>query len=222
MNVVKYNIDTYNYFKTFCDSIDNKTILDYGSNYGMFLKSSNGLFPKINYTGVDISLDAIKIGQHLYPEAKFIHYNGHNFMYNYSGEVDTKPVLDSTYDLVISYSVFTHTTVDDMLKTIDWLYKHLNAGGKILATWLDVDDYVSNNYFFQKRVKEFGYCDKIETDTYLYLVDNKISATPTDCKYLQLFFKKQYLAELLKDYNFKLADAPNVQGCFQSCLIISK
>ena len=223
MSKIDYYADTFTYFKRLHPTIINGNVLDYGSNYGMFLDSSNGNFTQEKYTGVDIDNEALLEGKKLFPNARFIHYNGFNHVYNPTGLKDCRPLLENThYDTINSYSVFTHTTVEDMLDTIKWLYLKLKPGGKLLLSWLDVDNAITNKVFYNKRIKDLGHCDIIKTDDYTYLNDNKLSRTAESKKWLLLFFKKDYLSSILSDYNCVLVSPPQSVGCIQSCIIIEK
>lgn len=222
---INYIIDTFNYFKQLHPGIDelHKTILDYGCNYGTFLDSGHSKLLSSVYTGIDVDLDAITDGKHMFPEATFIHSNQYNLVYNPKGEVN-RPVLSHNYDTIISYSVLTHTTVEDFFATIQWLYDHLNDDGKLLVTYLNVEHGPTKNFFHQKRVRDFGSCDNISTSNFIYLIDNKTSIVAKECQFLLLFFNNLYLSNTLSSlgYNFTLHDNIPAAGCFQSCIVIDK
>lgn len=219
---IDYYINTWRYFNYFHKDIPKGTVLDYGSNYGMFLKSSQQAFPEENYTGIDVDLDAVNYGKESFPKANFIHYNKHNLMYNPSGIKNIWPDVTDYYDTVISYSVLTHTTVEDMIEAIDWLYSRLKPNGKLLLSWLDRSNQQALNFFYAKRRREFGRCDKIVTDDYVYLVNDKITKEPSSGMLL-LFFDRSYLGSLLTQYNYQLAKpSPMIGDCFQDCIIINK
>ena len=197
-------------------------MLDYGANYGMFLESSANSFPENMYTGIDVDLEALQSGRKMFPNAKFIHYDKHNFMYNPKGREKIWPDITNEFDYIISYSVITHTTKEDMLDAIAWLYTKLKPGKKMFITWLDQENKMAIDFFYQKRVKDFGSCDKIQTEDYVYLINNKISNVPSNGLFLT-FYKKEYLASLLIDYDFSLEKSPDPYGgCFQDCIIIKK
>ena len=220
---IDYYIDTFNYFKILHPDIIKGSVLDYGSNYGMFLDSSKGNFSQSTYTGIDVDYEAIKSGKNQFPLARFIHYNRYNHVYNPSGTIGEIPQLDESFDTVISYSVFTHASVEDMLEMIAWLYDRTKVGGKLLLSWLDIDNKDTTEFFYNKRKQSLGYCESIITDDYIYLNDNKLSKQIEETTWSLLFFKKDYLSKILFDYNYKIVSAPkNVEGCFQSCIIIYK
>ena len=223
MPSLQYKKDTYKYFKTFNPDIDNGLLLDYGCNYGTFLESSNGAFNQTQYTGIDVDAQAVNHGRQMFPDAQFIHYNGYNAMYNPSGENKSQLTFNSKFQNVISYSVLTHTSITDMMETIEWLYGLTKPGGTLMLTFLNVDDPTTNNFFTQKRISRYGSCDPITTDTYTYLINNKLSKNIQPASHVLLFFKIEYLKECLSKYDVEIYDAPpNINGCFQSCIIIYK
>lgn len=223
MPKVSYNIDTYSYFLHFCPQILNGTVLDFGSNYGTFLDSSKNQFPQSQYTGVDVDESALSAGQTEFPQAQFIHYNGYNPMYNSAG-TEQFPTLNDTFDTVISYSVFSHTSEEDFLFKLSKLYQHVTPGGTILVSWLDSHDRLSKLFFYKKRTKQFGKCDVIPKSDRVYLVDNCIKENADEGESLLCFYSKNYLASKLTQYDFELLSAPDPRpdGCFQSCLKINK
>jgi hypothetical protein len=223
---LEYSKDTYKYFSTLNPDITQGKILDYGSNWGTFLASADDKILHKNYLGVDVDKDSLVAGRNSFPDATFIDSEYYNCMYNSSGSlIRPKTELFGPYKTVISYSVLTHTTVDDFWSTVEWLYLQLEVGGKLMITWLDVDDLVTRTYFYTKRIKEFGTCDTIKTDSYLYLADNlKVDNCPESVKYFLLFFKRSYLEqELRKRYNkISLHSSLGTKNCFQSCLVIER
>lgn len=221
---IGYWADTHGYFSRLNPDIDSGKILDYGSNYGTFLDSSGGRFNTNNYVGLDVDLDAIECGRLQFPGAEFIHSNYYNSMYNSSGVME-REVLPGPFQTVISYSVLTHTSIEDFYDTIEWLYHQLIPGGRLMITWLDVDEPVTRTFFYNKRRLEFGTCDPIKTDSWTYLVDNRLTQTlPHDTLYLLLFFKREYLLRQMSDryQRVNLVPSPRTKNCFQSCLIIER
>lgn len=222
MPKINYFLNSYKYFCNLNGGPIVGSVLDYGSNYGRFLESSNSIFPHELYTGIDVDLEALNEGKKMFPNAEFIHYNKHNYMYNNEGKKDIWPEINKTYDFVISYSVITHTTIEDMLSAIKWLYSKLNSNGKMFITYLDSKNKDAQNFFYNKRIKMFGRCDNIETSDYIYLVDNITTKIPKKGMLLT-FYDNEYLKSLLSEYNVTLTKSMNSSdGCFQDCIIIKK
>lgn len=222
MPKINYFLNSYDYFTKLNQGPLNGLVLDYGSNYGRFLESSDGQFDQKNYVGIDVDKDALNDGKIMFPNAEFIHYNKHNFWYNPKGQKDIWPEVNKEFEYIISYSVITHTTKEDMVEAITWLYSKLKTGGKMFVSYLDIENKVALDFFSKKRTKDFGSCDKIVTTDYAYLVDNKASKIPSEGMFLA-FYSKSFLIQLLKDFNCKLVKSPDqFGGCFQDCIIIQK
>jgi len=223
---IKHKIQVFEYFKMLHPDIANGTVLDYGSGYGKFLYTSNGEFPQENYTALDVIYkDVLEEGKKFFPRANFVHYNGYNIVCNKTGVKGLRPVLkDQYYDTIVSYAtVPVCTTLKDSLETIDWLYGLLRPGGKLLLTWLDVDDQVATDHYHKKRTEKYGSCDTIKAndDDYVYLCDNRLSKI-ADCeRQILLFFKAKYLSSLLKHKHSLAPSRPDI-GCVYSCIIMEK
>lgn len=217
-----YTKDTYSYFLQFCPDLASRKLLDYGCGYCSFLERSNN-FPQMSYTGIDIDIDAIEANKIAYPSAKFFRHNTYNLIYNKDGDNDFRPNLSEKYDAIISYSVLTHTTINDFFDTVYYLYNGLNSGGKLMISYLDAYHEITVDFFRAKRTNEYGSCDPISTDDYVYLADNIATKSEQTKSYFLLFFKKSYLSNRLSFYNHQLIDTPaGIGGCFQSCIVINK
>jgi SAM-dependent methyltransferase len=192
--------------KEIIPDVDERNILDFGCNYGIFLETSNGSFPQGNYTGIDICEDAIDMGRKMFPDANFIHYDGFNPEYNPGGK-EPLPVLDKTYDLIIAHSVFTHTSKEEMLMIIEWLYSHLTENGKLLLSWSAYGENTKVSYgpnaflrFFPEH-RDMDYC-------YLFQLDengktkSKISQDfpKENVRSLWTYYNVDYFQKLLDKY----------------------
>lgn len=203
--------------------ITNGTVLDYGSGYGKFLYTSDGDFPQENYTAVDVDKQSLNEGKKFFPNANFLHYNALNLAYNPTGVTDLRPMLqDRYYDTIVSYgTVPVVTTIEDSVETINWLFNVLRPGGKMLLSWIDVDDRIITDHYYKKRSERYGSCDTIETDDYIYLCDNKTSKIAKCEHQFLVFLKKKYLSSLI-GYKHSFAPPNPSLGCNQSCIIIEK
>ena len=204
--------------------ITNGTVLDYGSGYGTFLDTSNGEFPQENYTAVDVDKNAVEEGKKFFPHANFIHYNGFSWTYNKNGQPGLRPMLkDRYYDTIVSYGTVPFIfTIEDSLETINWLFNILRPGGKMLLSWLDIDDQVILDHYHKKRSERYGSCDTIEANNdYIYLCDNKISKIAKYEQQLVVFFKEKYLSSLI-GYKHSFAPSRPDLGCIHHGIIIEK
>lgn len=207
--LIHYFIPVYHITRETIPDVAERRVLDFGCNYGIFLETSEGSFPVENYTGVDICEDAIDMGRKMFPDAKFIHYDGFNPEYNPGGK-DFLPDLDGEYDLILVNSVFTHTSKEEMLSIVDTLYPYLAKGGKMMISWTGYDpDFNRFPYgpvrdqilrFFPEH-KEMEYC-------YVYQYNengkNKTKITqefPTDLVLgLWTFYRVDYFQTLFPQY----------------------
>jgi 2-polyprenyl-3-methyl-5-hydroxy-6-metoxy-1,4-benzoquinol methylase len=215
------------YFKKYVQCDLNTQILDFGSNWGNYISSNPGVFDNKNYTGIDIDQEAIDEGKGLFPEATWIWYNRYNPVYNPTGE-QVLPELNQKFDLIISYSVFTHMSLEDMLEILDYLFEQLNPGGTICFSYCNIDNPTCVNWFRDRREN----CDPIDSRDYSYLVNNQVSLNaPTDpVRHFVAFYKTEFLLEKLSKFNPRSepphstvwgGNLPNINW-FQDAIIITK
>lgn len=221
---VTYYLDSYTYFIRISSEINHGLLLDYGSNYGMFLDSSKGQFDQSLYTGIDIDDSALEEGRKMFSNAEFIHYNGYNCAYNPTGVKGLRPPLDKKYSNIISYSVFTHTTEDDMLDSIKWLYDQLEVDGKLIASFCSIDNIRAVKYVTRNKFETFENFNWYNTHKVFYIsgdlssVDNPIVGEMTF-----VLYDRDYLKSILSEYSVKFFEAPtDVLNCFQECFCITK
>ena len=106
----------------------NKKILDFGGNTGNILADPDATITQSNYWCIDISEDAINLGKKRYPEAHFVYYNRYNFSFNPDGIPHLPlPQLNESFDIIISYSVFTANGPAEMLELVKQLEKIFSA-----------------------------------------------------------------------------------------------
>ncbi|MGH3329231.1 MAG: class I SAM-dependent methyltransferase [Streptomycetales bacterium] len=115
-----------------------KRVLDFGGNVGNLLLDSEGHIQQKNYWSIDVSQDAIPEGQRRHPDAHFIFYDRYNFEYNPFGKPGAPiPEDDTRFDVIVAWSVFTHTSQAEMLELVDNLQSLLADGGSLAFTFLD-------------------------------------------------------------------------------------
>jgi SAM-dependent methyltransferase len=112
------------------------SILDYGCNQGNFLKSAAENINSDEYLGIDIIPLAVETARLKNPGYQFLHYDKWHQAYNPSGDKNLKitDVLNKKFDVIICYSVFTHTTIEQTDNELNELKKLLNPNGVILFT----------------------------------------------------------------------------------------
>ena len=129
-----------------------KDVLDFGGNVGHILDDPNSTIEEERYWCLDIVKEAIDYGQKAYPKANFVFYNRHTHCFNPEGIKDLAlPELNQKFDVIVAYSVFTHTRKSEFYDLVDQLKKLLKKDGKLLFTFIDhsfhswPDSYDGNN-----------------------------------------------------------------------------
>jgi SAM-dependent methyltransferase len=113
-------------------------ILDFGGNVGGFLVSAGDRVDHDDYWCLDLNRQVIEMGSRDFPRAHFLHYNRYSSQYNPDG-VRYLPVPDLglRFDVVMAFSVFTHTHPDEMLELVEQLRGMLTPQGALAFTFTD-------------------------------------------------------------------------------------
>jgi len=115
-----------------------KFVLDFGGNRGNLLQDPCCKIEPRNYYCVDVINDAIEEGQKRFPEAHWFHYDRYNCSFNPAGVADLPvPDLGREFDVILAYSVFTHTTLEEMHDLVAQLEQRLSSGGTLAFTFID-------------------------------------------------------------------------------------
>lgn len=207
-------IETYSYFSEFVDI--NGKVLDFGSNSGNLIRSSYGKIREIDYTGIDISSVAIEEGRKLYPDATWILYNRRNPCYNPDGD-NLFPTIGN-FDRILSYSVFSHFPLDEILFSIEKLYHMLNNDGEIAFSYCNILNRRCVEWFRNRRQD----CDLIPVTDYIYLVDNYTTLdVPYKSSHFVSFFKPEFIIDQLNKKGFA-AQSFSSTNLLQDCIVIKK
>lgn len=115
-----------------------KDVLDFGGNIGNILRDPNSTIDEERYWCMDVVREAIEKGKEIYPKSHWIFYNRYSFSFNPYG-IPRLPVPDlgRTFDYILAFSVFTNTTVSDMLEMVGQLEECLAPSGALAFTFLD-------------------------------------------------------------------------------------
>jgi SAM-dependent methyltransferase len=139
-NLVSTRLTQFSYFDELLGSPAWKTskILDFGGNIGTFLKAAGDNVAHENYWCVDLNPAVVEEGRRLYPRAHFVHYNRYSSQYNPNG-VRRLPVPDCgvKFDIILAFSVFTHTDRIEMLELVASLRRLLTFDGVLAFTFTD-------------------------------------------------------------------------------------
>lgn len=115
-----------------------KKILDFGGNVGGFLLSAGDHVDHADYWCLDLSRHAIEAGRRSFPEAQFRHYNRYSSQYNPDGVRNLAvPDFGLQFDIILAFSVFTHTHQTEMLDLVAQLRGMLVSGGVLAFTFTD-------------------------------------------------------------------------------------
>ena len=113
-------------------------ILDFGGNVGGFLAGAGDNVDHDDYWCLDVTKGAIESGQRNYPRAHFVHFNRYSSYFNPDG-VPYLPVPDLglKFDIIVAFSVFTHTHRNEMVELVNQLRSHLSSRGALAFTFSD-------------------------------------------------------------------------------------
>lgn len=116
----------------------NKLVLDFGGNKGNLLRDPSCVIAHQNYYCLDVVSDAIEEGRRTFPDAHWIHYDRYNRSFNPEGVHELPvPDLGLRFDFILAYSVFTHTTFEEMKDLVAQLENLLAPGGALAFTFID-------------------------------------------------------------------------------------
>jgi SAM-dependent methyltransferase len=128
-------------------------VLDFGGNRGASL--SSGRIRDNNYWCLDVSRDAMECGKREHPNAHWIFYDRYNFHFNPTGVPGLPiPFNEDKFDYILAYSVFTHTSKEEMIELVTSLRTFLRAHGKLAFTFIDPHFILPPDYGDLLRGKE--------------------------------------------------------------------
>ena len=204
-----------------------ESILDIGCGCGlMALYLKDFLGTKSSYVGVDLHKPSVRWCLRnitpRYPNFDFEHINVNNHVFNPRGghraEVFSFPYGDSTFDIILLKSVFTHMRppeVDNYLKEVSRL---LSAGGRCLTTFFLLNE--KQEELNEKGLNKLRFDFGDETWRYAYKNSPESAAA----------YRETFVAELLDKHGLTLA-APVMYGSwsgledglsFQDMLLVQK
>jgi SAM-dependent methyltransferase len=117
---------------------EGKVVLDFGGNEGNLLMDRHCAIRPETYYCVDVLAEALEEGRRRFPQAHWVHYNRYNQSFNPEGVKDLSiPDLGTEFDFIVAYSVFTHTTREEMRDMVEQLRSRLAPGGTLAFTFMD-------------------------------------------------------------------------------------
>jgi hypothetical protein len=134
-----------------------KRVLDFGGNKGNLLLDPACTIRHQDYYCLDVIGEAIEEGHQTFPDANFIHYDRYNCSFNPEGVRELPvPDLGVEFDFILAYSVFTHTTFEEMKE----LVAQLQQRGRTLA-FTFIDPQWNGN--LRWRLEKHNPQDRVET-----------------------------------------------------------
>jgi SAM-dependent methyltransferase len=115
-----------------------KRVLDFGGNAGNLLMDPHCAIAPADYWCLDVVAAAVQEGRQRHPGAHFVHYDRYNLEYNPTGTAGLAlPDLGGPFDVIVAWSVFSHTSRPDMLDTVAELRDLLTDGGLLAFSFID-------------------------------------------------------------------------------------
>jgi 2-polyprenyl-3-methyl-5-hydroxy-6-metoxy-1,4-benzoquinol methylase len=207
-----------------------KLVLDFGGNKGNLLLDPSCSIKQQDYYCVDVVKEAIEEGRKSFPEAHFAHYDRYNRSFNPEGKRDAKvPDVGVKFDFILAYSVFTHTTLEEMTDLVGQLETLLAPGGALAFTF--IDPHWRRN--LQWRLERSGapdveslvaegnkadWCSLIN-GVELYVNSNgPWNLSPETCATYNVFYSEHFLRRQFPS----AAVCPPVNGEMQHCAILRR
>lgn len=128
------------YFDRQLDGPDwrHSTVLDFGGTDGNLLWNPDCVIQHKNYYCLDVVRDAVDEGRRTFPRGHWTHYDRYNCSFNPLGDPHQPiPDLGTDFDIILAYSVFTHTTREEMHDLVGQLRARLKPDGVLAFTFED-------------------------------------------------------------------------------------
>lgn len=207
-----------------------KRVLDFGGNKGNLLLDPSCTIRQEDYYCVDVVREAIEEGRRAFPEAHWAHYNRYNRSFNPEGEPQLRvPDLGCRFDFILAYSVFTHTTLDEMLDLVGQLQGLLAPGGSLAFTFIDPHWRENLKWRLERSqapdvaglvaaAAGANWCSLVN-GTELYVNSNgPWDLSPETCATYNVFYTEIFLRRLF----LRARVQPPVSGEMQHCAILRK
>jgi SAM-dependent methyltransferase len=207
-----------------------KTILDFGGNKGYLLLDPCCTIRQQNYYCLDVISEAIAEGREAFPAAHWIHYDRYNCSFNPAGVVDLPvPDLGIEFDLILAYSVFTHTTWAETKDLIEQLTARLAPGGRLAFTFIDPHWNANLRWRLEKRnstaevetlleqSRDGRWCSLVNGTRLFVDSSGEWEKEADDCITYNVYYTEEFLREHCPRATIKRP----VNGEMQHCCIVS-
>jgi SAM-dependent methyltransferase len=193
-----------------------KRVLDFGGSDGNLLWNPDCAIRPENYYCIDVVRDAIEDGRNTFPSAHWIHYDRYNCSFNPLGIANLPiPDMGVAFDVILAYSVFTHTTREEMHDLVEQLCARLATDGVLAFTF---EDPSLNLDARLAPPADIEWCALVDGRA-LFVNDNgRWSEETTRCMTYDVY----YTAERMQCEFPDAAILPPVNGERQHCCVIRK
>jgi SAM-dependent methyltransferase len=217
-----------------------KRVLDFGGNAGNLLRNPDCTIRQEDYYCLEVLREALEAGQKRFPGANWVHYDRFNCSFNPEGDPSALiPDFGVTFDIILAYSVFTHTTREEMHDLVNQLRGRLAPGGLLAFTFIDhhwkswPESYDGNNLKwrlernreadifvdidrFLEQSRHANWCALVNGDE-LYVDSNGAREdTPHPCLTYNVFYTAEFLQREFPESEIR----PPVNGEMQHCCIM--
>jgi len=203
-----------------------KRVLDFGGNKGNLLLDPACAIRHQDYYCLDVIDAAIAAGRKAFPDAHWSHYNRYNCSFNPDGIVDLPiPDLGVEFDFILAYSVFTHTTREEMNELVEQLRTRLAPRGRLAFTFID-PHWQSN---LRCRLEQRNSADQVEellarsrdaawcalvNGTDLFVNSNgEWANNSADCTTYNVYYTTEFVREQFPDATIKQPVNGETQHC---------
>jgi SAM-dependent methyltransferase len=207
-----------------------KSVLDFGGNKGNLLLDPSCKIRQRDYYCVDVVREAIEMGRNAFPDAHWVHYDRYNRSFNPDGVADLLiPDLGLRFDFILAYSVFTHTTLEEMKDLVGQLESFLAPGGTLAFTF--IDPHYRNNLEWRldrrqgleakrlvAKAEGADWCSLVNGSDLYVNSSGPWHLSPEVCATYNVYYTERFLRQ-----QFPRAQVcPPVNGEMQHCAILRK
>lgn len=220
------------YFNVQLDQPDwsNKLVLDFGGNRGNLLCDPSCVIPHRNYYCLDVIKEAINEGIRTFPEAHWGHYSRYNRSFNPEGVKDLPlPQFEVKFDIIVAYSVFTHTTLEEMKDLAGQLEAQLAPGGTLAFTFIDHSCENNLRWRLEKtpglnvepllaKAKGAYWCSLVDGKELFVNSNGDWTANAEECATYNVYYTESFLQRQFPRAEIR----PPVNGEMQHCAILRR
>jgi hypothetical protein len=164
----------------------------------------------------------------LFPGAHWAHYDRYNCSFNPEGIPDLPiPDFGRKFDIILAYSVFTHTTREEMKDLVAQLEAKLAPGGALAFTFIDPHWNENLKWRLERsnlemdpgnlleRTRDSRWCSLVN-GTKLFIESNGEWSNETEsCMSYHVFYTEEFMREQFPHATIR----PPVNGEMQHCCI---